>query len=381
MPVYEEKGKVNGQKRWYVRTYIEDENGNRKQVTKHNKDWVGRDGYWKAQQEENFLRKKQYNNFEEFTLNELFILYIDNISQTSKPSSVGKERDNYNLYIKPRLGHKKVFKIINKDIIDFHAYLNEQKIVITSKEAKRGIGEYDLSISYKQSIHTTLSSLLKFGCRYIGLTHNVASVVGNFKKPKGTKKKDMHFLTISQFNKYITFEQDNIYRTFYTILFYTGMRRGELLALTAEDVNFQTNEISIDKAINPKNGVLSTIPKTDKSNRTIKMMQVVADVLRDYIDSSGNDLFGLQKIKPTTLQRKCDRNCKQAEVKDNIRIHDFRHSFASLCINNGVPIEILSEYLGHENIATTLETYAHLYPNSQDKLINILNQRVALSGI
>lgn len=60
----------------------------------------------------------------------------------------------------------------------------------------------------------------------------------------------------------------------------------------------------------------------------------------------------------------------------NIRVHNFRHSFASLCINNGVPIEILSEYLGHENISTTLETYAHLYPNSQNKLIQILNQNV-----
>lgn len=56
-----------------------------------------------------------------------------------------------------------------------------------------------------------------------------------------------------------------------------------------------------------------------------------------------------------------------------MRIHDFRHSFASLCINNDVPIAIISEYLGHENISTTLDIYSHLYPDSQNKLVEKLN--------
>ena len=56
-----------------------------------------------------------------------------------------------------------------------------------------------------------------------------------------------------------------------------------------------------------------------------------------------------------------------------MRTHDFRHSFASLCINNDVPIEIISGYLGHENISTTLDIYSHLYPDSQNKLVEKLN--------
>ena len=118
--------------------------------------------------------------------------------------------------------------------------------------------------------------------------------------------------------------------------------------------------------------MLAELPKTDKSNRKIKMVNKVFDLLKEYVPICNQELFGLQKIKPTTLQRKCDNNCKKANITRNIRIHDFRHSFASMCIDKGVPIEVISEYLGHENISTTLETYAHLYPNSQDKLINIL---------
>lgn len=104
------------------------------------------------------------------------------------------------------------------------------------------------------------------------------------------------------------------------------------------------------------------------------MLNKVSKLLKEYIKNvDDKTIFGLKNIKPTTLQRKCDKNCLKAGITKNIRIHDFRHSFASLCINNNVPIEILSEYLGHESISTTINTYAHLYPDSQDKLLNILN--------
>ena len=58
MPVYEEKEKINGQKRYYIRTYVTDENGQKRQITRHNKDWVGRDGYWIAYQEESRLKSR-----------------------------------------------------------------------------------------------------------------------------------------------------------------------------------------------------------------------------------------------------------------------------------------------------------------------------------
>lgn len=369
MPIYEEKDKVDGQKRYYVRVYI-----NGKQVTRHNKLWVGRDGKYLAQQEEHRLRGNVYEEPIYFNLDDLFEKYFEDLKLKSKESTIRKTLDNYNLHIKPYLGFKKIEMLSNRDILDYHNILLNKKIEIKNDKSKRNLGVHNLSITFLQSIHTTLSAILNFGCKYYGLEKNVAASVGNFTRPKGTVKKEMNFLTIDEFNKFISFELNEYYKDFFTILFKVGLRRGELLALTIKDVDFNKKTININKSLNPKNGIKSTVPKTNKSNRNLLVTDEVINILKKYKDKE-NEIFSIDLITPTTLSRKCDRNCKSANIEKNIRIHDFRHSFASMCIFSGVPIEIISQYLGHENISTTLDTYSHLYPNSQDKLIEILNKQ------
>lgn len=366
---------VDGKKQYYIRTYVEDEFGNKKQITRHNKNWIGREGQKEAEWEEVSLQKKKYNKYEKLTLNDLSKEYFKYIEKKLKPSTVRKNKDNYHLHIQPFLGRKKILDLTNKDILDFHKYLDDKENVIKSKNSKRTTGKYKLSISFKQSIHVTLVSLLNFGCKYFNLNKNVASIVGNFRKSKGSLKNEINFLTKNEFDEFIKFEINDIYKDFFTLLFFTGMRRGELLALTIHDIDFSNNEININKSINPKNGKESTDPKTNRSNRKIKMLNIVNKIFQKYKNTNTEIIFGLSKIKLTTLQRKCDVNCKKAKINKNIRIHDFRHSFASMCIFNGIPIEIISEYLGHESISTTLNTYAHLYPNSQNKLIWILDKQ------
>lgn len=373
MPIYEEKIKVNGQKRWFIRTYITDENGKCKQITKHNKEWLGRDGYWLAQQEENKLKyNRGTSDCNNITLDDLFERYFEYINKNLKPSSIQKNLSNYNLHIKPKLGKKKVAEISTKDILVFHVYLDEKAKEYNYKQAHNEKKNNHLSLAFKKSIHVTLSTILNFGCKYYNLEKNVASIVGNFKTPKGSKKKIMNYLTQEEFDSFIKTENNEIYKDFFTILFYTGLRRGELLALTRSDIDFKTNEININKSLNIKNGKEPTIPKTNKANRKIKMLQIVKQTLEKYKDKKN---FLWEKINISTLKYKCDTDCIKANVKKNIRIHDFRHSFASMCINKNVPIEIISEYLGHENISTTLNIYSHLYPNSQDKLISILEKQ------
>ena len=374
MPIYEEKVKVNGQKRYYIRTYITSPDGKKKQITKHNKNWIGRDGYWLAYNEENQLKKKKNNGFEDLTLNELTNEYFEHQKKSLKPSTIRKNMDNYNLHIRPVIGFKKIYDLSTKDILEFHDYLEKKENTIKNKSSKRNSNKYTLSTEFKQSIHITLSAILNFGLKYYDLKSNVASIVGNFKKAKGSDKKKLNFLTVEEFKKFICYESNNTYKDFFTLLFYTGMRRGELLALTSYDIDFEKNEIYINKSINPKNGTIATDPKTNKSNRKIKMVKNVREIFSKYKNIVGT-IFGLKTITLTTLQRKCDNNCMRANINKNIRIHDFRHSFASMCIFNGIPIEIISEYLGHESISTTLNTYAHLYPNSQEKLVEILDKQ------
>lgn len=85
-------------------------------------------------------------------------------------------------------------------------------------------------------------------------------------------------------------------------------------------------------------------------------------------------VFGnIYPFPETTIQKKKNNYCKEANVKQ-IRIHDFRHSCASLLINQGASIALLSKYLGHGNITITLNTYTHLYKSELDNITNILNK-------
>lgn len=354
MPIYEEKEKLDGKKRYYIRTYVTDENGNSKQITKHNKAWVGLDGKIEAQRQENILKDNVYSNNNDITLEELTNEYIANIEKKLKLSTIKNNKDNIRLYILPYFKNKKIKNITNTDILKWHDY------ILTK----------GLSNRFNRDIHLNLVTILNFACKFYNLDKNVASITGNFERPKGSIKKQLNFLTIEEFNNFIIKEDNNIYRNFFTILFFTGMRKGELWALKWEDINFNTNEIYIHNAFNRVNKEI-TVPKTNKSNRTIVMLTQVIESLKNMKKYKDNDyVFYPNKITSTTLARKCDINCKKANIKKNIRIHDFRHSFASMCIKADVKIEVLSNYLGHENISTTLDIYSHLYPNSQNEIIN-----------
>lgn len=359
MPIYEEKEKINGQKRYYIRTYVADGNGKRKQITKHCKDWVGRDGYWLAYQEEIKCRNnKNEKNEVNITLKELYEKYLDHKKPMVKLSTYLKYKDDIENYILPYIKSKIANQITPGNILKWQDKINQSH----------------LSIYTKKRVYTTFSSLLKFGCLSYGLKENAVLMVDNFKEPKGKKVKKMNFLTKSEFDIFISHEKNEIYRDFFTILFYTGMRRGELLALTKEDINFDENTITINKTYNPryKNyNVEETEPKTAKSNRKIQMLDIVRYTFSNMELNAKTRIFN--GISLTTLKNHCDKNIFNSNINKNIRIHDFRHSFASMCIDKNVPIGIISEYLGHENISITLDIYSHLYPNAQKKLLDKLN--------
>lgn len=158
-------------------------------------------------------------------------------------------------------------------------------------------------------------------------------------------------------------------------LYWTGMRLGELLALTPKDVDLEKRTISITKSYQRlgRKDVI-TPPKTPKSKRVITIPEFLAADIKDYMDSlydlqEGDRLFPITKYY---LEHEMQRGIKESGVK-RIRLHDLRHSHASLLIELGFsPLEIANR-LGHEKVETTLNTYAHLYPNKQTKLADRLD--------
>lgn len=182
---------------------------------------------------------------------------------------------------------------------------------------------------------------------------------------------EMEFWTVDEFNTFISGVDDVLFRTIFYVLFFSGMRVGELLALTREDIDFAENTISITKTYNRVGGKdMITTPKTRKSNRVIDMHPAIMKILQNYVNTlyeiNENDRLFLT-TKSSIAKRKA-AYCKKSGVKQ-IRTHDLRHSHVAMLINLGVRIEIISARLGHEKVSTTWDIYGHLYPNSQQEAV------------
>lgn len=209
--------------------------------------------------------------------------------------------------------------------------------------------------------------------KYYDLNGNPCRKAGSIGKSDAD---EMQFWTKAEFEKFIDslMDKHQSYMAF-MMLFWTGMRIGELLALTPEDVDFAKHTIRISKSYQriDKRDVI-TEPKTEKGKRVITIPQFLAVDLQDYM----NSLYGMQsndRLFPVTkyyLEHEMLRGVRASGVK-KIRLHDIRHSHASLLIEMGFsPLEI-KERLGHEKVETTLNTYAHLYPNKQALLAEKLD--------
>ena len=160
----------------------------------------------------------------------------------------------------------------------------------------------------------------------------------------------------------------------FQILYWTGIRCGELLALTPADFDFEKKTMRISKTFQVIRGKeLITSPKTEKSNRVIDLPDFLCEEIEDYIAQLykvGDDM----RIFPVTkyyLHHEMDRGSKLAGIK-RIRIHDLRHSSCALLISMGYSPLQIAERLGHEN-ATVTTRYAHLYPSIQKQMAQGLN--------
>ena len=249
---------------------------------------------------------------------------------------------------------------------------------------KNSINKLELSTTYKNNIYKFLRALLHYANKYLDL--NVSAITNKltgFKNPNEIKK-EMNFYTYEEFKKFIDQEKDLKYKCFFETLYYCGLRKGEANALTWNDIDMANNTIRINKNLTHKiKGEKYVIlpPKTKSSIRILPLPKSLENdiklLYKEYskYDNFNKDWFifgGIFPLADTTIQIHSDKNCNSANVK-HIRIHDFRHSCASLLINNGASITLVAKYLGHSNISTTLNTYTHMFKNEFDEIINTIN--------
>ena len=225
---------------------------------------------------------------------------------------------------------------------------------------------------YLKTVQNQLSAIFNHAVRYYNLKENPCVKAGSMGKKKN---REMLFWTKDEYLKFADVIMDKPLSFYaFEMLYWCGIREGELLALTPADFDFDRLTVTISKSYQRLNGQdLITTPKTEKSNRTITMPEFLADEMRDYITSlykigDGDRIFPITK---SYLQKEMERGARAAGVK-KIRIHDLRHSHVSLLIDMGFSATAIADRVGHESIDITYN-YAHLFPTKQAEMAARLN--------
>ena len=344
-----EKDKKTG--KWLIQYRYTDWQGKRRKSTKR--------GFATKREAEEWLRNFLITQKADFDMKfaDFWKMYCADMETRLREHTMRTKKYIVELKILPYFGNKRVNDITAADI----------------RQWQNELIKMGYSPTYLKTINNQLSAIFNYAVRYYDLKSNPCAKAGSMGK---SKAEEMDFWTGEEFRRFIDSVMNKrlSYMAFMT-LYWTGMRLGELLALNPKDVDLEKRTISITKSYQRlgKKDVI-TPPKTPKSKRVITIPEFLAADIKDYMDS----LYDLQendRLFPITkyyLEHEMQREIKESGVK-RIRVHDLRHSHASMLIELGFsPLEIANR-LGHEKVETTLNTYAHLYPNKQTKLAERLD--------
>lgn len=210
------------------------------------------------------------------------------------------------------------------------------------------------SQTYLKTVNNQMSAIMNYAVKHYGLTSNPCRAAGSIGK---SHAEEMKFWTQEQYELFSKNIQKSAIKLAFDILFYSGIREGELLALTPADI-LPDKRISINKNYAKIKGQeLFLIPKTSKSKRDVSIPDFLYDDIQEYISM----LYGIQPddrifyFTKYALEKEIKRTAKKADLPE-IRVHDIRHSHASMLIDMGFDILEISKRLGHESVKTTLDT-------------------------
>ena len=306
--------------------------------------------------ERDFLEKQSANP--DMTFQNLYEIYMEDMAARLKQSTLLTKKAVLQTHILPFFGSKPINEIKASDVRRWQAKLMSSP--------------NNYSQTYLKKINTELNSIINYAKRFYDLNTNPCGKAGTIGKAKA---EEMDYWT---YDEYITFREGvkdkPLSYICFEVLYWTGMREGELLALSPADIDLDNKTISINRTYQRIEGKdVFTSPKTRKSKRKIPIPDFLCQELSDYIQSRYM-LDADERLFPVTksyLSHEMIRGCKNTGVK-KIRIHDIRHSHASLLINQGCDALMLADRLGHEKVSTTLNTYSHLFPHKQQELMHSL---------
>lgn len=345
MPAYyDEKTKT-----WFCKFYYTDYTGAKKQKKKRGFKLQREAKEW----ERTFLERLQ--GTPDMTFQALYDLYIEDMSHRLRQNSIDGKKNVFKNRILPYFKDKPVNAITPTDI---RAWQNEQ--------IDKGYSD-----AYLDRIQNMMTTILNYAVTYYNLPANPCTKAGHM----GKRTRSMNFWTIEQYNQFIQHITDISARTALELLFYSGMRFGELLALTLADLDFEENTIQITKSLQHKaSGDIVTPPKTGNGIRTITMPGAIMQEIKDYT----HKIYGIKPsdrvftFTKSLIRGNMKRGAEKAAIPF-IRIHDMRHSHVSLLINMGFSPHLIAERIG-DTVQMVNSTYGHLYPSKHNEVAEKLNQ-------
>ena len=338
-----EKDKKTG--KWLIQYRYTDWQGKRRKSTKR--------GFATKREAEEWLRNFLITQKADFDMKfeDFWKMYCADMETRLREHTMRTKKYIVELKILPYFGNKRVNDITAADI----------------RQWQNELIKMGYSPTYLKTINNQLSAIFNYAVRYYDLKSNPCEKAGSMGK---SKAEEMDFWTVEEFRKFIDSVMNKrlSYMAFMT-LYGTGMRLGELLALTPADFDFQKQTVTISKTFHRSKGRgIITSPKTKKSNRTIKMPPFLCEEIREYIKM----LYDIQPderlftVTKSYLNHEMERGAKQAGVK-KIRVHDIRHSAVSLLIDMGFSVLAIGERMGQEAEKITYR-YAHLFPTVQTEM-------------
>jgi len=361
MPAY--KDEVTGT--WFVKFYCKNWKGENRQIKKRGfatkREAIDYERHYKIREDGNL----------DMTFEDFFKIYTNDMKVRLKHSTWLSKENIVSTKILPFFKEMKMCEISAADIVRWQ---NEIMNHVDAHGCK-------YSATYRKTMHNQLSCIFNHACRFYDLKINPARKAGGMGKEEN---KEMLFWTKEEYQRFseAVMEKHVLFHAF-EMLYWCGLRTGEMLALTMEDFNFIENTVRINKSYQRLEGKdYITPPKTPKSNRIIKMPKFLVEEMQEYFAM----LYGYittDRIFPLTkhaLFHEMKRKCEKLGMK-RIRIHDLRHSHCSNLIDMGFSAVAIADRLGHESIDITYR-YAHMFPSKQNEMADKLDmQKIEMEEI
>lgn len=305
-------------------------------------------------------RKQKNPEKETLLVGDLVRQYLASLGNINKQSVIYDKENIFRIYILPTFDKTPLNRLTKEELYKW------QDNLWNTRNAKNG--QY-FSHRYLTKIRSNFNAFLVWCEQRYGEKNNLKDVV----QPKRRElKREMSFWTREQFSSFISVVDNETYHALFTFMFYTGRRKGELFALYKTDISH--DRITFDKSVNRrtfgKDTWEITTTKEDKAN-TIPICKVVQEEIKRYTPPKEGKFYfgGKEPLAPTTVDRYFKKYTEKAGLPP-IRIHDLRHSFASMLIHHGASLFCIAELLS-DTVEMVTATYGHLY---EQDMLNVLSQ-------